>query len=124
MRRKFLKAYQGYFDGERALSQAAATNRIERFFTFRNFRRSAERCARDIQAIGLSDVEVESFPADGKTSWFGWRALKAWSVNHARLHLVSPSEQLLCDWDRVPRALVMYSGPASVPVRGNFGDSC
>ncbi len=110
----FHKAYRGYFSEERAISQATSTNSIERYFTFDNFKRSAERCAREMEAFGLSDVELESFPADGKTNWSGWRAMKAWSANHARLLLVSPTEQVLCDWDEVPQSLVMYSGPASI----------
>ena len=112
--RNFFEAYKEYFSGEEAISQAALTNSIERFFTFENFERSAERCAQVMEDFGLSDVELEKFPADGKTSWSGWRTMKAWSVNHARLLLVAPEEQILCDWDAVPQSLVMYSGPASI----------
>jgi hypothetical protein len=103
---KVLDAYQEHFNEEKAISQAAATHDIERYFTFANFKRSAERCAEEMKSFGLTDVQVESFPADSKTSWSGWRAMKAWSVNYARLQLISPKEQLICDWADGQRSLL------------------
>ncbi len=107
-------ALHGRLSGERALAQAVEQNRIERFFTFPNFERSAERCSEQLCLAGLAQVEVESFPADGAASWSGWRAMQAWDVEHARLSLVSPRQELLADWHRMPESLVMYSGPCAV----------
>ena len=114
MWRDFYSRFLGHFSGQRALRQAAEQNRLERFFTFRNFEESANRCGRELQEAGLSDVAVESFPADGTTSWYGWRSMKAWDVVKARLWMIAPSRQLLCDWSVVPESLVMYSGPCDV----------
>lgn len=114
MWRDFCARYSGRFSGPAAMFQAAEQNRLERFFTFPNFALSAERCGTQLQEAGLSDVAVESFPADGTTSWYGWAAMKAWDVRRARLWLTSPRQELLCDWSAVPESLVMYSGPCEV----------
>ena len=80
MWRDFYGRFLGRFSGRRALSQAAEQNRLERFFTFPNFEASAHRCGQELQDGGLSQVAVESFPAEGTTSWYGWRSMKAWDV--------------------------------------------
>ncbi len=111
MWKTFYNNFRGRLSGEMALMQACEQNRIERYFTFPNFERSAERCGEELRRAGLSDVEVETFPADGKTSWSGWRAMKAWDVESARLWMTVPHQELLADWDLRPQSLVMYSGP-------------
>ena len=100
----------GVLSGERAVWQAAETNRIERYFTFPNFERSAERCGEQLEQAGLSDVEVEAFPADGSASWSGWGPMRAWDVVSARLWMTSPRKQILADWLVKPQTVVMYSG--------------
>ncbi len=104
----------GRFSGEAALRQAAQQNRLERYFTFPNFALSAERCGEELRAAGLCDVSVESFPADGATTWFGWKSMKAWDVTAARLWLTAPYRTLLCDWSVLPESLVMYSGSCDI----------
>jgi hypothetical protein len=114
MWRSFYSQFLGHFSGRKAFLQAAEQNRQERFFTFPNFEASARRCGQVLHDAGLSQVEVESFPADGTTSWYGWGSMKAWDVQEARLRMVSPDRTLLCDWSVVPESLVMYSGPCDV----------
>jgi len=70
----------GPFNGHKALVQAAEQNRLERFFTFPNFAASADRCGQELRAAGLSEVTVERFSADGTTTWYGWKSMKAWGV--------------------------------------------
>ena len=95
----------GQFDGHQALYQAAEQNRLERFFTFPNFAASADRCGQEPSAAGLCEVAVDRFPADGTTTWYGWRSMKAWDVTAARLWMTAPSPALLCDWS-VARSLM------------------
>ena len=109
MWRDVYSRFLGHFSGRKALVQATEQNRLERFFTFPNFQLSAERCGHELQEAGLSQVEVESFPADGATSWYGWKSMKAWDVTEARLWMTEPRRELLCDWSVVPESLVMYS---------------
>ena len=90
MWRKFYNQYRDRFGGERALAQSIEQNRLERFFTFPNFARSSARCAAEMDRAGLTDVEVESFPADGRASWSGWPTPKAWDVESARLWMTVP----------------------------------
>lgn len=114
MWRDFYDRFLGSFGGLKALHQAAEQNRLERFFTFPNFERSAQRCGQQLREAGLAQVAVESFPADGATSWYGWQSMKAWDVTEARLWMTRPRRELLCDWSVVPESLVMYSGPCEV----------
>ncbi|HEC62450.1 MAG TPA: DUF4910 domain-containing protein [bacterium] len=110
----FYNSFCGYVDGQRALSAAARQNRWAKYFTFPNFEKSAENCRQEMERVGLSDVRLEQFPADGETTWSGWRAMKAWDVTEARLTLTHPHQKVLTDWTTLPESLVMYSGPCSV----------
>jgi aminopeptidase-like protein len=112
MWRNFYHQFAAKFSGDLALAHAREQNRIERYFTFPNFVRSAERCADEMRKSGLSDVELEAFPADGTASWSGWPTPQAWDVESAQLWLTSPHRELLADWSVKPQHLVMYSGPA------------
>jgi hypothetical protein len=110
MWKAFYNKFLGQLKGENALYQASEQNRIERYFTFPNFERSAERCGRELEKAGLAEVSVEEFPADGKTTWYGWRAMKAWDVESARLTITAPIRKTLQEWSVKPESLVMYSG--------------
>ena len=46
MWRDFYDRFLDHFSGEKALAQASEQNRLERYFTFPNFEKSAERCGR------------------------------------------------------------------------------
>ena len=48
MWRDFYNRFLGHFSGPKALAQATEQNRLERFFTFADFQRSAERCGRQL----------------------------------------------------------------------------
>ena len=104
----FANKLAGSLNGERAIYETGEQNRIERYFTFPNFERSAERCAEELAKAGLEGVELEAFPADGQTVWSGWGAMKAWDVESARLWMVEPRQELLSDWSVMPHCLVMY----------------
>jgi hypothetical protein len=106
----FHSKFSKFFSGEEAFRQACEQNRIERYFSSNNFEKSAERCGDELHKAGLNDVEVENFPADGKTAWYGWKSRIAWDAEFARLWIVSPHKELMCDWTKVPQSLVMYSG--------------
>lgn len=110
----YAKVVEQHFSGPRAFWQACEQYRLERWFTFANFSRSADRVAEQLTQFGLDDVCVEEYPADGETLWSGWRSFEAWEVQSARLWVTSPHEELLADWEVVPQSLVMYSGPCHV----------
>ncbi len=110
MWKNFYEKFNGQLFGQVAVTQATEQNRIERYFTFPNFEKSAQRCGLELKKAGLSDVEVEEFPADGETSWSGWKAMKAWDVEKAELLVTSPEKTVLTNWVAKPESLVMYSG--------------
>jgi len=102
MWKDFYESFNGQLSGQSAVAQASEQNRIERYFTFPNFQKSAERCGHELKKAGLSDVEVEDFPADGNTSWSGWKAMNAWDVEKAELLVTSPVKKLLTTWVSKP----------------------
>lgn len=114
MWQEFYKAFRGQLSGREAIRQAAEQNRIDHYFTFTNFEKSAARCAHQLEEIGLSQVELEDYPADGVTTWSGWRAMKAWDVETARLVMTEPERTVLADWRTNPTTLAMYSGPFEI----------
>ena len=113
MWRERVRTVMASFDSHRALDQAREQNRLEHYFTFPNFEASAERCGRELEKAGLVEVQVESFPADGRTDWYGWGKIIAWDVESARLRMTEPFDRILADWRTKPQHLVMYSGPVS-----------
>ena len=46
--------------------------------------------ARRAREVGLEQVRVERFPADGKTEYLGQRPAAAWQVSKAELWMYSP----------------------------------
>ncbi len=65
---------------------------------------------------GLQEVEVETYPLDGKTVVAGQRMPPAWEPREATLELVSPSWQLLTSFEKVPSCLACWS--SSTPEEG------
>lgn len=112
MFREFANTVSTCLSGEGAKEQAGRQRESDKYFTFPNFEKSAGRCEQELIKAGMQDVAVEEFPADGETTWSGWRAMTAWDVQEARLSLVSPLKMMLAEWRSTPQSLVMYSGPA------------
>lgn len=99
------------FSGRRALEQVAAIYRFDRYFTFAHFHRSGQYCAEEMGRIGLDEVELLEYAADGRTAYGDWVIPRAWDVEEAELRLVSPWEERLVCWSDVPHCLSLCSAP-------------
>ena len=64
-----------------------------------------------MREIGLQNVEVMHFPADGKTAHGGWIMPKAWNPRSGKLEIVFPdgTREELCSYEKVPCSLMLYS---------------
>jgi hypothetical protein len=102
-------------DAERAMTHVRNLYERDRWFTFPKFEETAKYLQQAMSEIGLERVEVIHAPADGKTQVGFWTMPVAWDVKSARLEIVEPqvsvSERVLADYEQVPSALGMWSGP-------------
>ena len=89
---------------------------IDRWFHFAHFKRSASYSAEKMAEAGLDQVQVISFPADGRTAYGDWVAPLAWDVAGAELQVRSPQTLPLCSYQELPVSLAMWS--AATPPGG------
>jgi aminoglycoside 3-N-acetyltransferase len=73
----------------------------------------ARRIAEKMEAVGLEDVRLIEFPADGRTAYGGWVMPRAYDVREARLTLLKQDEPVtvLADYGLNPTSLMLYSLP-------------
>ncbi len=63
-------------------------------------------------ALGIKDVSVERFPANGKPQWWSFQAPVSWTPTKARLEIFSGNRSVLeIDHDQQPFSLATYSAP-------------
>src|SRR5690349_10416090 len=107
-----IEVVRGAVEGGRVMKDIVEIHRRDRWFTYPKFWETARYCARVMEGMGLSDVEVLDFPADGKTLYGSWRAGFAWDVSGATLTVVGGSldGEVLADYLKVPCSLAMWSG--------------
>src|SRR5262245_32432605 len=75
----------------------------DRYQASRGIGQAAEFVAETARAIGLSDVRIERFPADGRTSWWTFQAPVSWTPTTACLTVFSQQGRLLeIDHERQP----------------------
>jgi len=99
------------YSGARALEQVAAIYRFDRYFTFAHFHRSGQYCAEEMRRIGLDEVELLEYAADGRTAYGDWVIPRAWDVEEAELRLISPWGERLVRWSDRPHCLSLCSAP-------------
>ena len=67
-----------------------------------------------LEKIGISKVEIEQFPADGKTKYWTHDAIISWAVTEAEIRMVEPRDLLLGRFDEQPLCLATHSNSADV----------
>ena len=73
------------------------------------FREAAEYVKSELAKIGMDDLAIEQYPADGKTMYWTYTSPVGWEVKSAELHLVEPEKMLLCTYDETPQCLHTFS---------------
>ena len=76
--------------------------------------RAAEWLVGKAKEFGLEQVEVERYPSDGKTDYFGNPTQKIWSVKKAELWMTSPYQVRITSYAEVPMSLARNSSSANV----------
>ena len=83
----------------------------DRWFTFPKFEETSRNVAAMLRRAGLDEVEIVQPPADGATQYGYWTTPLAWDAKQATLDIVDPEPLPLCDYQKVPTCLGMWSGP-------------
>ncbi len=99
--------------GGLAKEYASKIYSTDRYNSFDKFHETAKYCAEVMESIGLVDVEVLSYRADGRTAYGDWIIPRAWDVEDAELEIVEPAEfaGTIVRYREEPACLFMLSAP-------------
>ena len=109
---EILKSIQNEVSGERAWD---IVSKISRFHRIRgagegsDYDRCVEWLAEEIRKIGMQDVQIKRYAADGFKKYFLWDSLVGWKVEEAELWLVEPEEKLISRFSDQAVSLMPYS---------------
>ena len=107
-----LEAIQNEVSGERAWDMVS---KISRFHRIRgggegsDYNRCVEYLANELRKIGLKEVSIKKYRADGFQKYFLWDSLVGWRVKEAELWLVEPYKKLLARYSDQAVSLMPYS---------------
>ncbi|HHY97178.1 MAG TPA: DUF4910 domain-containing protein [Firmicutes bacterium] len=88
------------------------THEISRFHRSKGsaeFHEAAEYIRRQLEYFGLESCVVERYPIDGEKKYMTWCPPAAWDPKDARLTMISPRTEVLCDFKEEPVCLVFMS---------------
>ncbi len=97
------------------LSGVSAKAFVERLTKFHRIQASVmyhdavEYVKDELSRIGLEDIFVERFVADGKHRYWTHVTTLGWSVNDAELRLLEPEERIIARFRDIPQSLHTYS---------------
>ena len=103
-----------HLSAERMQADIAEFFEFSRWSSFDKINGLAQCIAAKMEALGMEDARLISFPADGRTSYGGWRMPRAYDVQTARLTLLRNDgnpEEVLADYQSNPVGLMLYSLP-------------
>lgn len=80
----------------------------------RTYRQAAEWVAEQARKFGLSDVQIEQYPADGEKHYYMYKSSPAWDVEFAELWIVEPIEEKLTSYAEIPVSLAITSQSCDV----------
>jgi aminopeptidase YwaD len=107
-----LKAIQNEVSGERAwdmVSKISRYHRIRGGGEGSDYNRCVEWLAEELKQMGIKDVNIHTYRADGRTKSFLWTSLMGWRVREAELWLVEPTKKLFSRYSDQAVSLMPYS---------------
>jgi hypothetical protein len=94
------------------MAHLAQLTEHDRYQASLGIERAADFVASAARAIGLADVTVERFVADGSTPWWTFQAPRAWTPTTAQLDVRSRGQTLVAvDHAEQPFTIATYSAP-------------
>ena len=108
--KELIALVRGQLSGSRAKSYVAGIACYHRIQGSPMMRDAAEHVMDSLRSVGVDKVEVEQFPADGKTRYWTYTAVMGgWDVRSAELRLVEPEDRVLASFSDIPQSLHTYS---------------
>jgi hypothetical protein len=110
--RDLLMNIQNEVSGERAWDMVS---KISRFHRIRgagegsDYDRCVEWLATELRKIGLQEIQIKRYLADGFKKYFLWDSLVGWKVQEAELWLVEPEKKLISRFSDQAVSLMPYS---------------
>jgi hypothetical protein len=110
--KKLLKSIQNEVSGERAWDMVS---RISRYHRIRgggegsDYNKCVEWLAKELKQMGIKDVTVYKYRADGQTKSYLWNSLMGWRVKEAELWLLEPTKTLISRYSDQAVSLMPYS---------------
>ncbi|OGS35986.1 MAG: hypothetical protein A2293_06175 [Elusimicrobia bacterium RIFOXYB2_FULL_49_7] len=112
------RLFQKTFSGLHAKRITAALYRHSRKITWPEYAEAARLCADKMRRIGLQDVELLSFPIDGKKCYGNWRSPRFWDVRQGYLDIkVNGTWERFADYSKIPTSLFVYTAPTKGEIR-------
>ncbi|UCE42279.1 MAG: DUF4910 domain-containing protein [Candidatus Aminicenantes bacterium] len=107
-----LKNIQDEVSGERAwdmVSQISQFHRIRGAGEGSDYDQCVQWLAAELRKIGLQEVQIKSYVADGFKKYFHWDSPVGWKVKEAELWLVEPEKKLISRFSDQAVSLMPYS---------------
>jgi hypothetical protein len=95
--------------GSTAKSYVSHIARFHRIQGSPMFHDAALYVSDELRQMGLNDVRIMQFPADGKRKFWTHISTLGWKVESAEIRLVEPKERLLATFDDIPMSLHTFS---------------
>ena len=109
-----LNAIVAEASGSLAKDTVIALGQFHRVHASPGYHEAAEYIANKAREYGLQDVHIESFPADGKTTYNTFRSYLGWEAESGVLTETSPRNEVIADYSKTRVALADYSNSADV----------
>lgn len=102
---EIVDAIIAHVSGDRALEQIRNISRFRRDPASRAYHEAAEYVAATLKEIGISDVRIESYPADGKKFYYMSQSGPGWDAEMGELWLVEPHKERITSFAEIPASL-------------------
>jgi len=109
-----LNAIVAEASGTLAKENIDALGRFHRVQASAGFHEAASYIARKAREYGLQEVKIDSFPADGMTTYNTFRSYFGWEAEAGILSEVAPRQAIIAEYPKLRVALADYSNSANV----------
>ena len=100
--------------GTLAKENIVALGKFHRVQASAGFHEAASYVAMKAREYGLQEVKIDSFPADGATTYNTFRSYYGWEAESAILTEVTPRREVIAEYPKLHVALADYSNAANV----------
>ncbi|HKV39855.1 MAG TPA: DUF4910 domain-containing protein [Blastocatellia bacterium] len=109
-----IHAIAGEVSGLMAKDTVIELSRDHRVQASSGYHKAAEYIAGKAKEYGLEQVQIEKFPADGKTAYYTLKSTPGWEAQMGQLQEVSPGNAKIADYAEMQVALADYAQSADV----------